>query len=401
MAAAVDPVEKIPLVSTQTARYFASPELSADADANLAHALIGEYASALFELAFERCGPPVTDTYSISFQTRRITAKALPWSAAWNPDIAQIERMMVGSIGGSQAWDVVGPMLLRLGANGVLTEAEIQLEASQKMFWDTVRLPEADRVSFVRDGDEAEINLGSRGQRQSTVQVSRDADGVWRSGDAPSVGVAWLCGHPVPLWTPADGRGYPHPSARPALADPAGQVAPLFEEAVQLLTEFAPSFVPWVANGIRNVVPLDGSDGELFSASVEEFPGLTFLSFPTPAVELAETLAHEASHHHFHALQRLVPLHDGTDKNEYYSPIKHKGRSIELTLYAFHAFANAAIYHRNLIRSRPQFRILNGRTFDESLARIRVLDRHLATTCALTEAGLTLWKPLSEALFEG
>ena len=117
---------------------------------------------------------------------------------------------------------------------------------------------------------------------------------------------------------------------------------------------------------MRNIVPLDAADGIRMSASIEEFPGLTFLSFPNPAVELAETLAHEASHHHFLALQRPTPLHDGTDTKEYFSPIKQKGRRIELILYAFHAFANAAIYHRNLVRGgNPQYDRLNGRSLAE------------------------------------
>jgi HEXXH motif-containing protein len=400
MTAAVGPVQNHPIVSVEAARFFASPELGADAA--LPHALIGEYASVLFELAFERCDYPKADVSgSVFAQAHFITEKALPWSAAWNPDLALIERLLASPLRGAAAWNVLAPMLLHLGAEGVLTEADLRLKSPQKMFWGTLRLPEADRVTFQCGQDRADIRLYSEGQAIATVDAQRDADGLWHSDVTPSAGVVWMCGHPIPLWTPADGRGYPLPSKRPALPDATARVSSVLQEAGDLLTQHAPSFVPWIVNGMRNLVALDGSDGVMMSASVEEFPGLTFLSFPNPAVQLAESLAHEASHHHFHALERLTPLHDGTDKKEYFSPIKQKGRSIELTLYAFHAFANAAIYHRNLARSRPEYHRLNGRTFDQSLERIRVLDGYLAETRALTEAGATLWKPLSEALFEG
>jgi HEXXH motif-containing protein len=400
MTATVGPVQGYPIVGVETARYFASPELHADSA--LPHALIGEYASALFELAFERCSAVMTDcSPSVLTQAQHITGKSLPWSAAWSPDLALIERLLSSRLDDEAVWNVVAPMLLRLGAEGVLTEASFRLTSPQKLFWGTLRLPEADGVTFQCSDNRAQIHLYFDGETIAIVEAQKDRDCLWHSDITQSVGTVEMCGHPVPVWTPADGRGYPHPNNRPALPNATAQISPVLEEASELLTEYAPNFVPWIANVMRNIVALDGSDGELISASVEEFSGLTFLSFPNPAVELAETLAHEASHHHFLALQRLTPLHDGTDKKEYFSPIKQKGRSIDLTLYAFHAFANAAIYHRNLVRRRPEYYRLNGRTLDESLARIRVLDGYLSETRALTEAGMILWKPLSEALFEG
>lgn len=397
MTAAVGPVQDHPLVSVDTARYFASPELNADAA--LPQALIGEYGSVLFELAFERCGTGLADFSSAAAQI--VTSGAIPWSAAWHPDLAEIERLLASPLEGDAAWNVLAPMLLRLGAEGVLAEADVRLRSPRKLFWGTLRLPDADRVTFRCKDNRADLRLFVDGETIATIAAVRDGDGLWHSDTVPSAGVVWLCGHPIPVWTPADGRGYPHPKARQGLPDATARMSPLLREAGELLTQHAPSFVPWIANAMRDIVPLDGSDGILMSASVEEFPGLTFLSFPVPAVELAETLAHEASHHHFLALERLTPLHDGTDTSEYFSPIKQKGRPIDRILYAFHAFANAAIYHRNLVRSRPEYYELNGRTLDESLERIRIHDGYLAETRALTEAGTALWKPLSEALFEG
>ncbi|UXA17725.1 aKG-HExxH-type peptide beta-hydroxylase [Mycobacterium sp. SMC-4] len=386
-----------PLVTVDTARYFASPELGADPD--LPQTLIGLYASALFELAFDCCSSAPAD---ICAQVEIIKSQPLPWSAAWHPDLARVERLLATSMHGESTLNVLGPMLLRLGAEGVLVEADIGLDPRQAAFWGTLRLPEADRATFRRDHDRAEIHLYLRGGLIATVVADRDAaSGLWRSDAISSVGTVQMCGHPVPVWLPSDGSGFPLPGKRQALPDATTRVAPALDGATSFLTRHAPNFVPWIASGMRHIVALDGSDGVLMSASVEEFPGLTFLSFPNPAVELAESLIHEASHHHYLALRRLAPLHDGTDTKQYFSPIKKQGRPIDMILYAFHAFANAAIYHRNLVRAEPKYYRLNGRTLDESLERIRVHDRYLAETRALTEAGETLWKTLSEALFQG
>ena len=386
------------MVDSKTSAYFASAELHADCAKP--HTLIGEYASALYELAFERCGD-VLATLSPALQTEAITGKALSWSAAWNPDLAQLERLLVSQVSPELMVEMLAPMLVRLGAEGILSQADITLQQPKILFWDTISLPEADRIIFKTYDKTAEIRLFKQKEAIATLELKQLSNGLWHSEIAKSIGFVWLDKYPIRLWTEKDAKGYPYPAKRQPYPNALPHVTHVMQEAADLMNEHTPHFVPWVADGIRNIVALDASDGIRMSASVEEFPALTFLSFPAPAVEMAETLIHEASHHHFLALQRLTALHDGTDTKEYYSPIKLKGRPIELILYAFHAFANAAIYHRNLCRAIPEFYRLNGRTLDESLERIRVLDGYLSETRALTEAGHTLWKPLATALFEG
>jgi HEXXH motif-containing protein len=396
-----EPAGEDTAIGADVARYFSCPELLAEA--GVPQLLTGVYASAVYELAFERLAPSLEAFCpSVAAQRDRVVGQPLPWAAAWHPDLAELERLvMKPGVSPERAWRTLAPMMIRLGAEGVLTEGDIRVEAPARFFWGNLRLPEANRVTFAGDGAKARIQIFPDGGQPLTIEAERLPDGLWRSDDALSVGVVRLCGHPILLWTPEDGRGYPHPGQRSPLPDALAQVEPAMREAGDLLARHSPTFVPWIASVMRHIVPLDATDGIRMSASIEEFPGLTFLSFPNPPVDLAETLAHEASHHHFLALQRLTPLHDGADTKEYFSPIKGKGRRIELILYAFHAFANAAIYHRNLVRGgNPQYDRLNGRSLAESLERIRVMHGYLGETRSLTEAGETLWKPLAETLFD-
>lgn len=400
-AALANVTRKDPLISAETARYFASPVLNASS--KIPHLLLGEYARALFELAVERChGAIAKISRHILPQFSNIIANALPWSTAWHPDLAKLERLLVRPTDEIAFWNALAPMVVRLGSEGVLTEGDIQLQVPQKLFWGNLKLPEADRVIFRRDSVRAAIRLFRTATHITTIYARQSPDGLWATPDASHIGIIWIGEHPVPLWTPQDGNPYPIPAERAAGPNALAQAGSTILDAVDLLGQYSPEFISWIADGMRIIIPLDASGGRRMSASVEEFPGLTFLSFPAPAAETAETLAHEASHHHFLALQRLTALHDGTDENEYYSPIDDCSRGIDVILYTFHAFANAALYHRSLVRAgRTEYYRLNGRTLDESLDRIRVLHGYLGQTRALTEAGETLWKPLATALFDG
>lgn len=100
-------------------------------------------------------------------------------------------------------------------------------------------------------------------------------------------------------------------------------------EAFDLVTRLSPVYADWIADAVSNVVLLDGADDVRFSATVREAPGLVYMSAPLEPVEIAARLAHEASHQNFFALERLRPLHDGTDTKTYYSPIKRRERPIE------------------------------------------------------------------------
>lgn len=387
------------MVGAEEARYFASPVLNGDF--RLPHFMMGEYARALLEVAFERCDPLLSETdRAILGQLASPAAGTLPWSAAWTPALARLETQLVCSSDPAGVWEELVPLIVMLGAEGLLQEADVRLRAPQVIYWGTVKLPEADRIAFRRaSANSATADLYRQGVRNARVSLVRTSEGLWTSGDAENVPIVWLGAHPIAMHSPENGLPYPIPTGRSVLPDGPARTAATFSEAAGLIAACSPVFLPWVGSAIRNVVPLDASDGVRMSATVEEFPGLTFLSFPGPAVEIAETLVHEASHHHYFALQRLTPLHDGSDTKEYYSPIKDRGRTIDLILFAFHAFGNAALFHRDVSNRDSRYLSLNGRTLEVSLERLRPLRSHLLETRALTEAGDTLWRPLAERLF--
>jgi hypothetical protein len=326
--------------------------------------------------------------------------RTLPWSAAWTPALARIEVQLVNTTDAGALWDVLAPLIVQFAAEGLLPEMDIRFRSPQKIYWGNIKLAEADRIVSHSTGAAATVSLYRLGGSTIVLSLEQSSSGLWAAENAQNVPIAWLGQYPIPLYAGDKVMRYPLPKGRSVLKDAVEHIQPIFTEASELLSEYSSAFLPWVANVIRNVVPLDASDGIRMSASVEEFPALTFLSFPGPAVEIAETLVHEASHHNYFALQRLAPLHDGSDKKEYYSPIKDRGRTIDLILFAFHAFGNAALFHRDLRRAGgSRYDTLNGRTLDVSLARLRVLHTHLGETRALTEMGETLWRPLADPLF--
>jgi HEXXH motif-containing protein len=389
-----------PFVDEEIARYFSSPSLNSDSQ--LPQSLIGEYARALLVIAFEHCYP-----FLVEFNpdmperiSRLIEGTIIPWSAAWTPAIARIEAHLANSSTPANLWSVLAPFIVQVAAAGLLTDFDIRLVSPQIMYWGSIKLPLADRIVFRRVGDCAELELFRSNDFRASLLVDRSSAEGWKSEDLQSLPIVWLGPKTVPLYYDDD-MPFPTPSGRSVLKNALERTESVFAEASELLSTYSPHFLPWVAEGIRNVVPLDASDGIRMSATVEEFPALTFLSFPAPGVEIAETLVHEASHHFYFALQRLTPLHDGSDTNEYYSPIKKRGRTIDLILFAFHAFGNAALFHRDLVRGGDnRYQSLNGRTLEVSLERLRALDIHLRETRALTTAGESLWKPIAEQLFD-
>ena len=127
--------------------------------------------------------------------------------------------------------------------------------------------------------------------------------------------------------------------------------------------------------------------------------GLTFLTLPLEPADIATRLVHEASHHYFLALQRIAALHDGSDTTNYHSPIKERGRTIDMILFAFHAFGNGALFHRDLARRDSHFERIAGGTVPQAMAPLRTMHDYLQGSQALTSAGRTLWQPVAERLF--
>jgi HEXXH motif-containing protein len=386
------------ILSAEAASYFASPILPGDSHS--AEFMMGEYVRALLEIAFAECDGMLRGLSPSLVETRHeLTNAMLPSSVMWRPSIARLERELVKSTSPSNVWDALAPLIVELGAEGLLREAEIQVDMAQVFYWGTVKLPKADRIAFQYTNGGAEIHLSHLGKDMTAISVQRSADGIWMTEQAENVPIIWLDRYPIALHCMESGIAYRIPPDRRLLPDALAIITPVIAEAARVLADHSPHFLPWVGNAMRNIVPLDASDGIRMSATVEEFPGLTFLSFPTTAVELAETLVHETSHQYYFAAQRLASVHDGSDTKLYYSPIKDRGRSIDLILFAFHAFGNAALFHRELARADSRFDRINGRSIKQSLERLSALHSHLGETRALTPMGQVLWRPLANQLF--
>ena len=108
-----DPVGDSMVIGADVGRYFASPDLLAKPD--IPQLLIGEYASALYELVFERLGPSLSAFCpSVAAQAGRLVGEPLPWSAAWHPDMAEPERLLANPVASQeQVWRTLAPMMVR------------------------------------------------------------------------------------------------------------------------------------------------------------------------------------------------------------------------------------------------------------------------------------------------
>lgn len=225
------------------------------------------------------------------------------------------------------------------------------------------------------------------------------AKGLWTCDTLQPASILWLGRYPV-IVRLYSGSAFDVQDKVPRILETLPPSAgAIFSEVTRLLGRVRPSPLSWVANVIRIVAPLENGPAGRLSTTVEEFPGMTFLTLPLQPSEVATRLVHEASHHYFLALQRLAALHDGSDITNYHSPIKERGRTIDMILFAFHAFGNGALFHRDLARVDPRFERVADDTVEEALAPLRIMHEYLERTPALTAAGKTLWQPVAERLF--
>jgi HEXXH motif-containing protein len=387
------------LAPDAVALHCASPYIAGNAP--LVRRLMGEYARGLLEIALERCDGAIGAlTPDLRRHLAAVLDRPLPWAAVWHPALAELEAQASLAERPEAVWDAIVPMLVNLAAAGRLAEAELRLQRPQRLWWGGIQLPMADRLSFRRRPHSValELRLG-RGRARSHV-LRRSANGLWSSSTLAAAPTLWLGRHPV-IAQLYDGAPYDVQYKSPRIREslPPGAAA-IFAEATRLLRRVNPALVPWVADVVRMLMPLEtGPAMGRMSSTIEEFPGLTVMSLPLPPSEVAVRLVHEASHHYFLALKRLVDLDDGSDKTQYHSPIKERGRTIDMILFAFHAFGNGALFHRDLAQSDPRYERVADDTVEEAFAPLRIMHDFLGQTRALTPAGKTLWQPVAERLF--
>ena len=176
------------------------------------------------------------------------------------------------------------------------------------------------------------------------------------------------------------------------------QVLARCSDAVELLRVHSPRYGAWVENVIRYVLPRDGSDGMMRSASSMDWPGVISASFPCGPAALAEVLVHEASHQHLNIVRRLGPIANGDDHSLYHSPLKGVPRPIQAILVGFHAIANMCLFYRDCVDSS----IDDGGYCEANLRRHREdalrMSAHLQTSTGLTEIGRAIADSASKHL---
>lgn len=236
---------------------------------------------------------------------------------------------------------------LRLLERGVSGSFSADLSRPTQLRWGRWILPVADGVEATSNGRRASVVISS-GHATTRVSLERARSG-WSADCATAVAVVDLGAGPV-LVIPPDqeeclrqGHGHsPVPAAEITRA--IGQL----NAAIDLISRYAPAYLPWVQRVVRAVYPVTARLPQGFaSGSFLHRPGMIFLASPMPTAVVAELLAHEASHQHFWLAALAGALDDRRNKNwEYFSPYVQKKRSLRMILMTYHAFANAVIFHR-------------------------------------------------------
>ncbi len=163
------------------------------------------------------------------------------------------------------------------------------------------------------------------------------------------------------------------------------------------LLRHCPSSLPWITAVLRHLVLTDPGPGLMESGSSRGLPGFAHMSHGDQ-LRLAEMLVHELSHQYYYIGTRLGPVDDGTDDKLYWSPVKQTGRPIANILLAYHAFGNVALLMRQLRDGSAQPAERIAENLASVIDDLRPLQEALESTRSLTEVGIGLYEPLSNAL---
>lgn len=169
----------------------------------------------------------------------------------------------------------------------------------------------------------------------------------------------------------------------------------VFQAGSDMIADLVPHYLPWISSLVRGVVVCEREASfHLTSGSWEDVPGYVHMSSPHIAIDMADTLIHEASHQYFYLLQRVGPFDDGTDPELYYSPATRTKRPVSRLLMALHAFVNVLeLYEAVLARTTRDvgYVTANLPTLRNDIA---TLDAPLRGNPALTTLGQAMHDPL-------
>ena len=293
---------------------------------------------------------------------------------------------------------------LRLHEAGLEGTWRATLKQGNRFCFDQSLLPAAQEITVLTNGSSLSVRAGDH-----QLQFCREEFG-WHSNKVEHLtslrchGVKWIMlgGDALSPRTRShllnvDSYGHTHESIDPAM----DLLLRTTTEAIDVIDKFSNPYLDWVANVIRNLIPLPETPGVLNSASGNFWPGAITVSNQSRPSVLAEMLVHEATHQYLYVLKRLGAIDDGSDQTLYYSPARKMGRPLTYIVFAYHAFGNVLLFYREALAHGLQTYDpvvdLNAKIsrMEEDLEQ---LERPLQSTTALTDLGRGLWEPLYEAL---
>jgi hypothetical protein len=320
----------------------------------------------------------------------------ITFEMVWDPAVSNTFRaIQTGSA--AQAINNGAALALRASASGVPGEWSLAFVEPVRLQWGPWLLPTADRIAVSCDGNVACVRTRLDGNKKKTSFTCTN-DG-WRAENAqimPQFGAPYKKITVLPASALASGGLAPSGDPLPVAEYIRPEIIGVYREAVTLLAEYTPVYLPWILRVLCYVAPLHGDN--IRSGSVEDQFGIICVSLGLNAVELAESFVHEASHQYLNLLCRLGPVDDGTDTNSYYSPAMRKERPLNRIVLAYHAYANILLFYR-LCRAKG---IADGdycaRRESELVSQVEQLGTPLRTNQALTSIGHGLCDPLIERL---
>jgi len=265
-------------------------------------------------------------------------------AVGWDYAFGDAYRSLVN--GGYDAAQVATSIAAHLGACGLPGAWSVRLETPLRLRWSDVLLPSATALAVESDGDCAVVSY--EGPDGSGAETLHRSDGAWQGKSIPARQKVSRHGTSFEVLT-QDAlamRDYEDLIGR-ALSVVPPQMYRVFDDALDIVAEYAPQYLPWTARAIHQMFLLTPNPGRVESGSVEHYLGLVHLSLHGEPVPVAELLVHEATHQHMNLAAKLEPLDDGSDPNIYWSPAVNKQRPVSKIIAAFHAFGNVILFYRS------------------------------------------------------
>jgi HEXXH motif-containing protein len=182
----------------------------------------------------------------------------------------------------------------------------------------------------------------------------------------------------------------------------ASQAAHQLGDALALLEQAGPRYLPWLRPVMRGIAACPVyAPGLRVSASFPNHFGVISAAFPLTTAYLAEILVHEFSHQYYLLLEAVMPLvKKEVQPQLYYSSFKMKQRPLGKILLTYHATANMALFWHDLHANGGAGNPLYRAELENLLHHTDSLGAIIASSNGLTEAGEAMFETQRELLGE-